>query len=29
MINIENDDNIKVVKVTGDEIEVQQDLEKS
>jgi len=28
VINIENDDNIKVIKVAGDEIEVQQDLAK-
>jgi hypothetical protein len=28
VINIENDDNIKVIKVAGDEIEVQQVLEK-
>jgi hypothetical protein len=28
VVNIENDDNIKVIRVYGDEIEVQQDLEK-
>jgi hypothetical protein len=28
VVNIENDDNIKVVKVVGDEFEVQQDLKK-
>ncbi len=28
MINIENADNIKVIKVEGDEIEVKQDLKK-
>jgi hypothetical protein len=29
MINIENADNIKVIKVTGDEIKVEQALRKS
>ena len=28
MINIENADNIKVIKVVGGEIEVKQDLKK-
>ncbi len=28
VVNIENDDNIKVIRVFGDDIEVQQDLEK-
>ena len=28
VVNIENDDNIKVIRVFGDEIEVQQDLDK-
>jgi hypothetical protein len=29
MINIENADNIKVIKVSGDEIKVEQALQKS
>ena len=29
MINIENEDNIKIIKVVGEEMEVTQDLEKN
>jgi hypothetical protein len=28
VVNIENDKNIKVVRVAGEDIEVQQDMEK-